>query len=163
MTGTLRWLRGLSMLVAGLVLLVGCRNASGGGHIPSAAGDGTATFGFTFHCKDRGSNVELSGQLAYHDPPAMVRLHGTVGGTVEATTCAALAADFDIPNGSTFDGGYRPTPEGEGGTFLITVTDQGEPGKVDDALCIQLIDGAYDGYANCRPLGGGNIQVRGSN
>jgi hypothetical protein len=112
------------------------------------------------HCKDRGDNAKLSGQLTYQDQPANVRLHGTMGGAVIATTCAALAADTELPNGSTFDGGYRPTPNGAGGVFLVTVTDGGEPGQLDDAFCIQLIDGRYDGYTNCRPLGGGNIQVR---
>lgn len=160
MIGTFRWLRWMSILVVGLVLLVGCRDASGGGWIPSAVGNGKATFGFTFHCKDRGDNAELSGQLTYHDQPANVRLHGTMGGTVIATTCAALAADTAAPDGSTFDGAYWPKPNGDGGPFLISVLDRGEPGKLDDEFCIQLIDGLYAGYQNCRPLSSGNIQVR---
>mgnify|MGYP001774078126 CR=1 FL=1 len=158
-----RWLRSIGVVVVSMLLLAGCRNASGGGWIPSATGEDKATFGFTFHCKDKGGDAHLSGQLQYQDKPYGIRLHGTMGGTIEEMTCTEAASDFEVAlNESSFDGQYRPQPKGQSGTFFVNVVDNGEPGKLDDEFCIVLLEGAYDGYQNCRTLGAGNIQVRAS-
>jgi hypothetical protein len=161
MTEKLRWIRWMSLMVISVVLLTSCRNATGGGWIPSAAGTGKATFGFTVHCRDTAAGAHVSGQLEYQDKPLNIRLHGVVKTTLVQATCAEF--DFSgVPSGTTFGGAYRPQPTGTGGLFLVAVHDNGEPGKLDDEFCISLFDGVYHGYQNCRALGAGNIQVRNS-
>jgi hypothetical protein len=153
-----RWVQVVSLVIAAMLLLVGCRKATGGGWLPSATGAGKATIAFTANCKQRGSDAMLTGQLQYHDRPAGVRLHGMVNFTAAASTCAEMASLSD-PNESRLSGPYRPQPGGKGGTFNVQVRDNGEPGGGNDVFCIDLFDGIHTGYSNCQPLAKGNIQV----
>lgn len=163
MTGKTRWIRAVGLLIGMALLLTGCTKANGGGWIVSATGSGKATFGFNGKCKDTTLDgkpaAAISGQVQYKDAPAGVYFHGTINSTVQGSTCAEVSDDFDAPGSSDFFGAYRPQPSGDSGTFLLTVTDNGEPGINGDGIAIQLVDGLYSGYSNSGPIQGGNIQV----
>jgi hypothetical protein len=158
MTKTSRWFQFIGLVIVTGLLLTSCGKATGGGWLSSAEGVGKATFGFNAKCRDTVVNtspiMKISAQLAYKDAPAGVQLHGVLSQTI-AGTCAEFSSDSE----ATFVGTYDPKPSGATGTFILTVEDNGEPGIQGDVFCLQLIDGAYSGYANCRPMGGGNIQV----
>ena len=89
----------------------------------------------------------VKGQLQYNDHGTDVVIHGkvTTGGVVDG-------------NG-ILEGTYRPKPNGEDGTFVVNVSDKGEPGtSAEDTIEISLTGGTHDGYSNTGKLGGGNIQ-----
>jgi hypothetical protein len=159
MKRTTHWVRAIGLVVVAGLLLASCGKANGGGWLQSATGAGKATFSFNAKCRDTVVNgrpdAVVSGQLEYKDAPAGVQFHGVVSSTIEGSSCAELSSESE----ATFVGSYRPKPTGETGTFFLSVQDNGEPGIQGDVFCISLLDGAHDGYSNCGPIGGGNIQV----
>ena len=145
-----------------LVLLTSCIEEgsgkyTGGGWIPSAAQrESKATFGFNIQALDTdGDGVadDAKGQVQYRDRAAEVSLHGVV-----EAAAVDLAATPPVGYGA---GTYTPQPKkaGQGGSFLISVQDNGEPGpSSDDWVEVYLEGGVYDGYINGQFLGGGNVQ-----
>ena len=163
-------------LVGSLALFVsGCEGKyTGGGVIDSAIEEGAkANLGFNMHATDTDSECiellgveicniadEVKGQLQYKDHgsddikyPKGLSIHGVVtgGGVFEGI----------LSRSGELTGTYTPQPKklGDGGTFIATVYDNGEPGaSEDDSFTIELKDGVYDGYTNSGFLNGGNIK-----
>lgn len=140
--------------------LAGCPPYSGGGWIYSQAGeDAKATFGFDLNCEE-GST---SGYLQYRDHGVQytgadgkersLGFHGEV-----TPTAANCSGEFD----GWYAGTYTPQPPkmGEGGSFLVIVTDNGEVGPdKEDTIWVQLTGGVFDGYSHSGTLQGGNITL----
>jgi hypothetical protein len=139
-------------------LLAGCRTAAGGGWIRSATGAGKATFGFRLEC-DADQGV-VDGELQYIDHSAGVSIHGeptTSGLTIDGrSACGGQSGDYF---GDYVPLGGAGSADPDGGVFHVVIQDNGQPGpSPDDRFSIELFGGAYDGYHNAGPLGGGNIQ-----
>jgi hypothetical protein len=159
MTRQLRW-TGIVALLSLVAVCTGCE-IRGGGNLPSASGNGKATFAInstlTFvGVDDQGFNVyDCNGEGEYHDPGMnpKVDVHLDFNVVIHGEA-------FGPPNWAAFLGDYTPQPRklGAGGTALILVMDNGEPGHNDSVLII-LSGGIYDGYSNSGTISGGNIQV----
>ena len=138
--------KGLAVLVAVFALMAAsCTgHITGGGFVLDAAEAGKANFGFNLNCD---SLEDRKGHVTYHDKSEGLKASGTV------TAC--------LPDGAV--GTW--TPQGKstfvGGTFVVTVVDNGEPGTAD-TFSITLYDGAVFlstvVYENEGILLGGNIQ-----
>ena len=151
------------------VIGAGCERATGGGWIMSSANAfEKATFGFSAKCRTRTGDsgpvaVFADGQLEYHDEAAGVRIHGDVEPADFAQlpgTCEDVGQMPMFMFGvATFEGTYRSQSGDEEGQFFVTVTDNGQPGMNGDLFCIELAgDIVYPEH--CRPVQGGNIQVK---
>jgi hypothetical protein len=169
MIGGLRRASYTGVLVAlTIVVLAGCEQATGGGYITSATGEGKATFAFNGKCTnttlESGEVIGVvKGQLQYNDHPADVKFHAELSGTVpSATDSATPCEDLETnPPTEEFAGFYRVSggpKEAEGGVIL-QVTDKGEPGINGDIVEIELIGGRYNGYTNVGAVQGGNVQA----
>jgi hypothetical protein len=149
-----------------IVVLAGCEQATGGGYITSATGEGKATFAFNGKCTnttlENGDVIgEVKGQLQYNDRPADVNFHATLQGTVSTGT--ATPCEDQEANESTeeFAGEYRVSggPKESEGIVDLVVADNGEPGINGDVVLIELIGGRYSGYTNLGTVQGGNVQT----
>lgn len=141
----------LLLLVALMVVGVGCSKATGGGWFLDEEGD-LVTFGFTAQPVDSDEvegTIAAKGQfqLVDHSTKPPTRIHGTFTATDAATDEWA----------SVFEG--TCSIDGEGGHALVVgFRDEGEPGPdAGDAIAV-YVDGdddpLYEAY-----LGGGNIRV----
>ncbi len=181
-TGTIKL---VGMMIAAVLLAIGCSNGvpvlpgpgllppgnevspfkiTGGGWMNSAACESDtcklkATFGFNLHFVPNETGATIKGQFQYTDHGCRwndykVRFHGVV-------------ADLDLlpfgmAYGGDYEGDYRPQPKtlGDGGTFVLTVEDQGQPGpSTSDYVTINLVGGVFAGYSNAGNLKGGNIKL----
>jgi len=167
-----RSLVGLFVLVAVALALTSCENATGGGWIPALNDPAAkATFGFTMHCKDDADGIAtVTGSLEFHDPsvtitapngkPMSLGIHGVTDASGVAFSCSALDQLFG--NGP-YMGTYTPQPAtlGAGGSFTLTIQDNGTKGpSKDDVLMLTLSGGVFGGYSNSGTLGGGQITTR---
>ena len=159
-----RFLALAGVALVGAFVLAGCHVLTGGGWIPSAVG-GKAHFAFTAHCENTSEGDAAfyqKGQLQYSDRAAGVRLHSeaiTWTLLAGATDCRTRHDEDELEGGFLFAGTYRPQPKGDPGTFLVEITDQGEPGRGGDTFEIELNGGEYDGYTNSGLLEAGNITI----
>ena len=164
------WLRRFSytgvLAALTIVVLAGCEQATGGGYITSATGEGKATFAFNGKCtnttlEDGSVAGVVKGQLQYNDPAADVKFHAELGGTV-ATGTATPCEDVDTnESADEFIGSYRVSggpKEGEG-VVILEVTDAGEPGINGDQVTIDPFTGPLAFYFNSGTVQGGNVQV----
>jgi hypothetical protein len=155
----LRW-TGIVALLSVVAVCTGC-TIRGGGNLPSASGTGKATFALNatltlVGVDDDGFNIyDVNGEGEYHDngTDQKVDVHLDFNLVIHGEA-------FGPPNWAIFIGNYTPQPQklGAGGSAVIFVEDNGEPGN-GDVVAIQLIDGIYDGYSNSGTITGGNIQV----
>jgi hypothetical protein len=164
------WLRRFSytgvLAALTIVVLAGCEQATGGGYITSATGEGKATFAFNGKCTnttDEFGNVigEVKGQLQYNDKPADVKFHAELVGSTSSGT-ATPCEDFETNEPTEeFLGIYRVSggPKEAEGNVILQVTDKGEPGINGDIVEIELIGGRYNGYTNVGAVQGGNVQA----
>lgn len=110
---------------------------TGGGHIK--AGYGKASFGMTAGLSKKG---KLRGHLTYIDHGADLKVKGT-----KVTAYVVVDAKTRHIEGTA-------TINGVAGTYVVDVTDNGEPGK-HDKFAITL----STGYSKSATLAGGNIQL----
>ena len=161
MIGGLRRFSYTGVLVAlTIVVLAGC-NATGGGYITSATGEGKATFAFNGKCTDTTDEfgnpiADFKGQLQYNDHPADVKFHADWGNIDFFGPCE----DFD-PSGDEFIGEYRVSggPKEADGLVYLNVRDNGEPGINGDQVTIDPFTGPLAFYGNSGIVQGGNVQV----
>lgn len=150
-----------ALACAALLVGTGCQMATGGGWGESDTHAGQTTFTVSLRCDQTSSLV--TGDLAYHDRPAQVSIHGTltpIGVTTlthgEAATCADLdriGGQITPPLPTTrdpFSGQYVSDTLGTGQTGLFTVT--AYAGTLvgcaqGDAFALTLHGGSYDEYS----------------
>jgi hypothetical protein len=112
---------------------------SGGGWIPASAGD-KATFGFVVAVQSDGT---VTGHLVYADQSVGLRLRSTAITSVASAACTSTFTGVGESNFGPVD-------------FVVTASDNGEPGSVDTfAIEVSL------GYAAAGVLGGGDIKAHG--
>jgi hypothetical protein len=134
---------GLIAVLAFALVATGCTaHVTGGGFVDGKRAD-TANFGFNFQCD--GDNTK--GHLTYHDGDLKIR--GTIDDCDFGLFTVEAKGDW-VPQGKS---------DLVGGKFMITGSDNGEPGG-DDTFKIELWDdGAPTSfYTNDGTLDGGNIQ-----
>jgi hypothetical protein len=134
---------GLIAVLAFALVATSCTaHVTGGGFV---AGDteGTANFGFNFQCDGH----DTKGHLTYHDGD--VKIKGTIDNCSFLHKTVQAYGDW-VPQGkSTL----------VGGSFMITGSDEGEPGIGGDTFKIELQEDGTDwDYTNDGVLLGGNIQ-----
>jgi hypothetical protein len=142
------------ILIITLILLAGCKHATGGGFLVDEEG-GKSTFGFSFKCNEDGT---AKGQLQFNDHENNVKFHGVV---VESGFCADDVNDYY--GQAQFLGTYTPQPKklGESGELWVYVRDGGEPGPSNgDFFSLTITEGYYGSYSKSGVIEGGNIQVR---
>jgi hypothetical protein len=134
---------------------------TGGGQInilnATGATIGTASFGFNAKHEESedGTEAVVSGRLNYVNHVSGVHLN------CEVESGGVTPAEDDIPAGGTF-GGYDCTPSSTFSNFTITVFDQGEPGRTDEASDVFTIEYVTDEDITIiegGPIRSGNIQV----
>ena len=155
----LRWMKKKVLYLSPVIisfLLAGCSLRGGGWIIDPTTGVKQATFGFHAVCDE--ISDEASGSISWHDQAANIKFYGVIN----SGQCGAVK---EVGGAGIFYGRYTPQPKAlgpEGGDFVLTVMDSGEPGMSSgDEISIQLHGGPppYDGYSKGGPLGGGNIQA----
>jgi hypothetical protein len=147
---------GLGILAA---ILPGCNTVEGGGFVLSATGFGKATFGFYLECE----NNAVSGDMVYMDHPLGLKAQMVPDST--ALSVGGVPQCGGQSGAGDFFGTYTPSPTHDqngdplpGGRFHVILRDTGIGGpSKGDTISIQFFGGVYDGYANNRPLLGGNI------
>ena len=175
MIGRLRKVSYAGVLLAlSFVVLAGCETATGGGFIPSATGEGKATFGFSTKCDNvtlENGDVfgEVKGQLQYIDREADVKFHASRDKSLEQVPSDVTdpCGFLDEAAGQVFGGEVsfvlpywvQGGPKESEGLAILHVVDSGEPGINGDEFTIRLDGGRYNGYTNSGTIEGGNIQV----
>jgi hypothetical protein len=119
------------------------QSVSGGGWITTSSG-GRGTFGLFVALHDDG---RISGHLVYADHSVGLRLRSTsINGIGTSITC-------DSTIFGTGDSTFGPV------SFVVTVTDDGEPGRGVDTFSIVVVTA---GYVQSGVLSAGDIQVHGA-
>jgi hypothetical protein len=132
-----------------LALLASACSFTGGGYIPSAAGDGTKAV-FAIHL-DAAHPDRPKAQGTFHDRSAGVKL--VIYDGVE------WAFDGQCVDARLLYRSILPSTPGQG-LVAVSACDRGEPGtSAGDELRITVEDGPFAGYENEGIIEGGNFQV----
>jgi hypothetical protein len=133
----------LMVVLAFALMATSCSaHVTGGGFIDGKV-DGTASFGFNFQCD---GFDDAKGQFTYHDADSDLKIRGTF------THCTYLPT---LKAWGPYVG--QGKSDYVGGDFVISGSDNGEPGD-EDFFKIALVDDEAAFYWNYGHLGGGNIQ-----
>ena len=150
-----------------------------GGWIPSINEGYRATFGFTSHREDTADGAVLTGDIQYVDHGVIIpnakgkgnhpmAIHMNITDFYAGEPLSGSCKDNDdaIFHGAAGTDGrlvaYCPQPStgSDCGLALVVVIDTGNNGaSKGDTFSIGLSGGAFGGYRNTGPLGGGNITV----
>ena len=150
-----------------IMLLGGCKTIKGGGWINSINGNGKATFGINLTCE----NSEYYGQFTFQDHGDKVEMadgkmrHVSLKAWVDHALLQAgdSCGDYHLEAYTEYNFAYRTQPDKSGeegvGTIQFWDANRTEIPDDNDALCIQIFSGPYEGYMNCGDLGGGNLTI----
>jgi hypothetical protein len=133
---------GLIAVLAFALVATSCTAHVTGGGFVAGDNDDTANFGFNFQC----DGEDTKGHLTYHDGDLKIR--GTIDDCHFGLFTVEAKGDW-VPQGRS---------PGAGGSFMITGSDDGEPGIGGDTFKIELKEGPSVFYENGGVLLGGNIQ-----